>query len=325
MRVRSIGRLAATVVVAALAIPFAATAAAAHDGRDDHRDLPDVSASVRCSGRDRRGTGPVLLVHGTGSTAAESWSTSFQPVLLADGFRVCTVDVPGREVGDMQASADWVAGAIELVADRSDRRVDVIGHSQGGVLPRLAIRLHPEIARDVDDLVLMAGTQHGTAVAAPLCAAGCAVAVLQQAEQSKLLAALNSPRELWGKGVSYTTIRSTTDETVFPADTSKLAGASNIAVQDVCPGRVTTHIGLLYDTVAYAGALDALTRRGPARPSALSSSLCGAATVPGMDTSVIPAISLAAFTAVITAPPVTVEPPVRIGARHRDHDDGDDD
>jgi triacylglycerol lipase len=324
MRARTFGRLAVTVLVAALATPIGATAASAHDDGDGHRDghgLPDVSASVRCSGRDRRSSGSVLLVHGTGSTAAESWSTSFQPVLLAGGFRVCTVDVPGREVGDMQASADWVAGAVELIARRSDRRVDVIGHSQGGVLPRLAIRLHPEIARHVDDLVLMAGTQHGTAVAALFCATGCAVAVLQQSVGSQLLTALNAPHELWGRGVSYTTIRSTTDETVFPTDTSKLAGASNIAVQDVCPARVTTHIGLLYDTVAYAGAVDALTRRGPARASALPASLCGAATVTGMDPSVIPAVSLAAGTAVITAPPVTVEPPVRIGGRHRDDED----
>lgn len=261
----------------------------------------------------------MLLVHGTGSNAVESWSTSFQPVLLADGFRVCTVDVPGREVGDMQDSADWVAAAIDLVAHRSHGRIDVIGHSQGAVLPRLAIRLHPDLADDIDDLVLMAGTQHGTAVAAPLCAAGCAVAVLQQSVGSNLLTALNQPSELWGKGVSYTTVRSTTDETVFPQDTSKLDGAANIAVQDVCPGRVTSHIGLLYDTVAYAAALDALTHRGPGRLDRLPAGLCDSATVAGMDPSAIGPAGAAAFAGVIAAPPVTVEPPVRIrGHRHDD-------
>lgn len=309
--------IAALGLTAALASPGVA---AAH-GREAGPDARAVRASVHCAGRDGRGAGPVLLVHGTGSNAVESWSTSFQPVLLADGFPVCTVDVPGREVGDMQDSADWVAAAIEVVADRYDRRVDVVGHSQGGVLPRLAIRLHPEVADDVDDLVLMAGTQHGTAIAAPLCAAGCAVAVLQQSVGSDLLTALNSPRELWGEHVSYTTIRSTTDETVFPQDTSKLAGASNIAVQDVCPGRATSHIGLLYDTVAYAATLDALRHRGPARVERLSTALCARATVDGMDPSAIPAASAAAFAAVVSAPPVTVEPAVRIRAgRHGDDD-----
>ena len=248
MHRRVVRRLVALTVGAAVAVSLAQPGVASAHGGDDragHPNRRDVAASVRCSGRDRRGTGRVLLVHGTGSNAIESWSTSFQPVLLADGFAVCTVDIPGREVGDMQVSADWVAAAIELVAERFGHRVDVIGHSQGGVLPRLAIRLHPGIAEHLDDLVLLAGTQHGTAVAAPLCAAGCAVGVLQQAVGSKLLTALNSPHELWGRGVSYTTVRSTTDETVFPQDTSKLAGASNIAVQDVCPGRQTSHIGLL--------------------------------------------------------------------------------
>ena len=263
-----------------------------------------------------RGSGPVLLVHGTGSNAAESWSLSFLPVLIADGFRVCTVDVPGREVGDMQESADWVAAAIELLAERHDRRVDVIGHSQGGVLPRLAVRLHPDVAADVDDLVLLAGTQHGTAITAAFCVSGCAVAVLQQSIESTLLAALNSPKELWGRGVSYTTIRSTSDEVVFPHETSKLAGASNIAVQDVCPGRLTSHIGLLYDTVAYAASVDALTHRGPGRVARLEAALCATPTVPGMDPSAAAAASAAAGAAVLAAPPVTVEPPVRIGGGH---------
>lgn len=312
------GRRSVWVATLGIAVLSASPGVAAAHERGSGPDARAVRDSVHCSGRARRGAGPVLLVHGTGSNAVESWSTSFQPVLLADGSAVCTVDVPGREVGDMQDSADWVAAAIEVVADRYDRRVDVVGHSQGGVLPRLAIRLHPDVADDVDDLVLMAGTQHGTAIAAPLCAAGCAVAVLQQSIGSKLLTALNSPRELWGEHVSYTTIRSTTDETVFPQDTSKLAGASNIAVQDVCPGRVTSHIGLLYDTVAYAATLDALRHRGPARVERLSAALCAQATVDGMDPSAIPAASAAAFAAVLAAPPVTEEPPVRIGAGHHD-------
>jgi pimeloyl-ACP methyl ester carboxylesterase len=316
MRVRSSVRLVGGALVAVALVQAGAGAAAAQDDR--RNSVPaEVAASVACAGSDARGTGPVLLVHGTGSTAAESWSTSFQPVLLADGFLVCTVDVVGREVGEMQDSADWVADAVRYVAARHGGRVDVVGHSQGGVLPRLALRLHPDLASKVDDLVLLAGTQHGTAFAAPFCAAGCAVAVLQQAEDSQLLTALNHPRELWGGGVSYTTVRSTTDEVVFPTDTSKLAGASNIAVQDVCPGRVTTHLGLLYDSVAYAAALDALDQRGPARVERLSSTLCVSATVPGMDPSAIPSASLAAFIAIITAPPVAVEPPVRIPGRGR--------
>ena len=315
---RCVGALAVGAMTA-LAVPGTALAHGGGDADGGPRRAA-VAASVQCAGRDARHTGTVLLVHGTGSNAVESWSTSFQPVLLADGFRVCTVDVPGREVGDMQDSADWVAAAIGLVAGRAHGRIDVIGHSQGGVLPRLAIRLHPEVADDVDDLVLMAGTQHGTAVAAPLCAAGCAVGVLQQAVGSQLLSALNSPHELWGERVSYTTVRSTTDETVFPQDTSKLLGASNIAVQDVCPGRVTTHIGLLYDSVAYAAAVDALTHRGPARLARLSPSLCASPNVAGMTPSAEAAAGAAAFAAVLAAPPVTVEPPVRIRSGHGHHD-----
>jgi pimeloyl-ACP methyl ester carboxylesterase len=316
------GRLLASAIVVVATIAATAVPAAAEKSESGASHGPSraaVAASVHCPNGVSRHDTPVLLVHGTGSTATESWGSSFLPVLLAAGFHACTVDVPGREVGDMQSSADWVAVAIRIVAHRADRRIDVIGHSQGGVLPRLAIRLHPDVAEDVDDLVLMAGTQHGTLLADILCAAGCATAVLQQRTSSALLAALNSPHELWGEHVSYTTIRSTTDETVFPSDGSKLAGASNIAVQDICPGRLTSHIGLIFDTVAYAAAIDAITHRGPADAARLSSSLCATAVVAGMDASVIPAASAAAFAAVLGAPPVTVEPIVRIHA----HDDED--
>ena len=308
-------RLLASAVVSVVMLGTTAlpVGASSHEDRDDSGpDRAAVAASVRCPNGVSRHDTPVLLVHGTGSNAIESWGSSFLPVMLATGIHACTVDLPGREVGDMQASADWVAAAIRLVAHRAHRRIDVIGHSQGGVLPRLAIRLHPDVADDVDDLVLMAGTQHGTLAADFLCAAGCATAVLQQRTSSALLAALNSPHELWGEHVSYTTIRSTTDETVFPSDGSKLDGASNIAVQDICPGRMVSHIGLMFDTVAYAAALDAISHRGPASAARLSVSLCATAVVTGMDASVIPASSAAAFAAVLGAPQVTVEPAIRI-------------
>jgi hypothetical protein len=86
-----------------------------------------------------------------------------------------------------------------------------------------------------------AGTQHGTTLFDPAvgAAAGCAPALWQQAAGSKLLAALNAqPGETPGP-TSWTTVRSTTDEVVQPQTgphpTSALKGATNIAIQSVCP------------------------------------------------------------------------------------------
>jgi hypothetical protein len=61
-----------------------------------------------------------------------------------------------------------------------------------------------------------------------------------------------------------TSIYSETDDLVQPYETSMLDGATNIAVQDLCPGRPVDHIALAYDAVAFALTIDALDHPGPA-------------------------------------------------------------
>ena len=82
--------------------------------------------------------------------------------------------------------------------------------------------------------------------------------------------AQSQPDETPGN-VSYTTVRSLTDETVQPQGgrhpTSALEGATNILIQAVCPGRQTTHIGTAIDSVTFAAFADAVAHRGPAKVS----------------------------------------------------------
>ena len=97
----------------------------------------------------------------------------------------------------------------------------------------------------------------------------CAPAAWQQAHDSKLLRALNGrPDETPGR-VSYTTVRSLTDRTVRPQGgthpTSALRGARNILIQDVCPGRRTSHIGTAVDSVTLAAVMNAIRGTGRGR------------------------------------------------------------
>ena len=65
--------------------------------------------------------------------------------------------------------------------------------------------------------------------------------------------------------MSSPTVRSTSDETVrraARAPTSSLEGASNILIQDVCPGRTTSHIGSAVDSVTFAAIADAVAHKG---------------------------------------------------------------
>ena len=159
---------------------------------------------------------PVLLVHGTIATAAENWGWNYQRVLPTKGYDTCVVQMPNRSLDDIQASSEYVVNAIRRVNEWSGRSVDVIGHSQGGLQPRWAIKYWPDVRQRVDDLVMLGAPNHGTYVANVLGLAGCTGACLQMKAGSQFLNTLNATDETPGS-VSYTSIYTATDELVQPA------------------------------------------------------------------------------------------------------------
>lgn len=240
-----------------------------------------VEDALRCP--DRLGRRPVvLLIHGTGSTGGESWSETYEPALTVRRFDVCTVDVIGREVGDMQDSSAFVAETIRAVFKKAGRPIAVIGHSQGAMLPRAAVKWWPDLSTKITDIIMLAGPHHGTGVADFLCEKVCVPAVWQLRAKSAFIAALNESDESPGRP-SYTSIRSTTDEVVFPESTAKVSGAVNVAVQDLCPGRKVSHVGMIVDNVAFAVTLDALRNPGPAKVDRIAGDVCDSAYVNGMN------------------------------------------
>jgi hypothetical protein len=59
---------------------------------------------------------------------------------------------------------------------------------------------------------------------------------------------------------------------------------SNVATQDICPTDGYEHLGVgTVDPVSYALVLDALTHRGPAKPSRIDRSVCRQIYQPGVD------------------------------------------
>ncbi|MGH8453142.1 MAG: esterase/lipase family protein [Nevskiales bacterium] len=231
------------------------------------------------------GRPPVLLVHGTDSATDESWSTTYVPALTAAGFAVFTINLPDRALADIQVSAEYVVYAVRRIAGMTGRKLAIIGHSQGGLEPRWALRWWPDLRDQVSDVISLGTPQHGTVSADLNCAVGCAAAVWQMTQGSQLLAALNRDVETPGTA-GYTSIYSATDELVqpqIPQSTSALDGAANILVQDLCPGRPVNHVGLMRDAVVYALALDALTHDGPADASRIPITVCAQVIIPGVD------------------------------------------
>src|SRR5205823_12901620 len=128
-----------SVAVALLALVAAAPARAADPPLDAPR--AQLAAALRCPATfSHPEHAPVLLVHGTGLTPDESWSWNYGKVLPAQGYDTCTVALPDSALGDIQVASEYVVYAIERIHAITGRRVDVIGHSQGGLEPRWAVR-----------------------------------------------------------------------------------------------------------------------------------------------------------------------------------------
>jgi pimeloyl-ACP methyl ester carboxylesterase len=219
---------------------------------------------------------------------------------------------------DIQVRGYYLTYAIRRVHALAGRKIAVIGHSQGGMVMRLALRFWPGTRSMVDDVIGIAGSNHGSTQIASQCATGCSAAFRQQAAGSMFEQALNSRQETFS-GISYTEISSNTDEVVTPSGVNGVSSVhgpgevTNVAVQQICPGDVShEHLLLAADPVTWALANDALTHPGPADPSRIDRSVCSATFPPGADPSTFytdEAASLAALAdAIATYPQVPAEP-----------------
>lgn len=225
----------------------------------------------------------VLLVHGTGSTPAEAWGWNYEIALRKEGYGVCTVRLPHRALTDLGTSARYVAYAARVAYRRSERKIVIIGHSQGALLAHWVPRFWPDIARHTSDVIGLAGPLHGTALASTLCLAKrCAVVAWQMRRGADFVRSFNEARA--PAGVALTSLGTLNDEIVNPQPAaSRVRNGSTIMVQQVCPGRVVDHGLMLADAVAYALVLDAIRHPGPARVVRIDPKACREITLPGTD------------------------------------------
>jgi hypothetical protein len=319
--------LAGAIVAGLLLVPASAAAITYapvnHPGPALSVPRPALDASLQCSG-DLAGAprAPVLLVPGTGSNPPHNFGWNWEPALNNLGIPWCAVTLPGNALGDVQVAGEYVVNGIRTMYQRAGRKIAIIGHSQGGMVPRWALRFWPGTRSMVDDQIGFAPSNHGTTGAEPLCTVSCAAADWQQSDKSEFIKAVNSYQETF-PGISYTEVYTHTDEVVTPNNddtgSSSLHGGggqiTNEAIQQLCPGDSSEHLAIgTQDNVAYALAVDALGHSGPADPSrvALDPTLCSTPLMPGINAATYPSdlvaasADLAANTA--SAPQVNAEP-----------------
>jgi len=280
----SIQAAAAVLALLVLAAPAAA--------REPKLTVPraKLERSLKCTAGIAGATRtPIMLVTGTGASGDEAYAIG-KAAFDREGAPVCWVNFPHHTTADIQVSVQYLVHGLRTMARRADRDVAVFGISQGGLLPRVALTYWPSLRKHVTDVISAAGTHHGTTVGRiDDCrgGTGCVPAGWQQARGSRFLTALNATRDETPGRVGWTTVRSATDEVVQPQTgthpTSALRGATNVLIQDVCPGREVSHIGVALDSVTFELVRDAIRHRGAAKRSRLPADVCSHPYADGLD------------------------------------------
>jgi triacylglycerol esterase/lipase EstA (alpha/beta hydrolase family) len=218
---------------------------------------------------------PVVLVHGTFGDMTDSWQ-ALSPLLANAGYCVFALNYGGAAGNPIQATGDIPTSAAQLasfvsrvLAATGAPQVDIVGHSQGGMMPRWYLKFLGG-ASLVHTLVGLAPSNHGTTVdgLATLTASspgfGSAldafcVACTQQLAGSSFLATLNAGGDTV-PGPTYTVIETKDDEVVTPYTSAFLTGpaVTNIVVQQQCATDFADHLAIIYDRVALADVLHAL-------------------------------------------------------------------
>ncbi len=210
---------------------------------------------------------PVVLVHGTFGDGRSLLDRLSWRVRRA-GYCVFSIDYGKRATGPIEQSAAQLGTFVDRVLETTGaQKVSLVGHSQGGMMPRYYIKFLGGAAK-VDDLVGLAPSNHGTAnplLLFPGLSWWCP-ACLQQKAGSAFLRRLNAGDETPGP-VSYTNIVTRYDEVVLPYTSGYLRGANttNVRLQDKCRFDLSGHLLIPLDGPAIRIVLNALGRSGPAR------------------------------------------------------------
>src|SRR6478735_407999 len=111
---------------------------------------------------------PVVLVHGTFADMADSWQ-ALSPLLANAGYCVFALNYGSYEgsgsigidaVGNIPSSAEELGSFVARVLTATGaRKVDLVGHSQGGMMPRYYLRFLGG-ASHVHTLVGLASSNH---------------------------------------------------------------------------------------------------------------------------------------------------------------------
>lgn len=228
---------------------------------------------------------PVVLVHGTTANLGANW-VALSPMLKNAGYCVYGLNYGQtlasalhiNGLGDIAASAQQLKDFVnQVLSSTGASKVDIVGHSQGGMMPNYYIKRLGGASK-VHTLVGLAPSNHGTTMSglvtlgANLNLLGFVNSIMvigtPALEQQEVGSSFQNA--LFGDGDTvagprYVVIETEHDEVVTPYTNAFLSGpnVTNILIQNQCPNDPVGHAGIAFDSPALQNVLNQL---GPNTP-----------------------------------------------------------
>ncbi|KAG0340935.1 hypothetical protein BG004_006216 [Podila humilis] len=221
---------------------------------------------------------PVILVHATLLTA-DSWK-DVVPALVKEGYCPFALTYgkfgPFQQFGGMgpieDSAQELATFAKDVMARLSVPKVDIIGHSQGGILGRYWVK-HLDGAGKVNKLVGVSAINHGTTLSNIVTIAKAigmfnsgqelsdkiAPSFYQMVNTSPFIAKLNRDGDTV-PGVISSNIATKFDEVVTPWEScfQKKAGVTNQVLQNLCMVSFNEHLTMVNSKVVIRWILNQL-------------------------------------------------------------------
>ncbi len=234
---------------------------------------------------------PVVLVHATLADEGSNWVT-LAPLLANEGYCVYAFNygatLASLEVwpfigpridglGHIEGSAKELSSFVNSVLSKTKAsKVDLVGHSQGGMMPNYYIK-DLGGASKVNELIGLAPSNHGTTldgltklvevfpfaseIVGDLLEFLGAPSLPEQEEGSAFIKKLFGSGEPVVAGVRYVVIETEHDEVVTPYKNAFLTGSNvtDITIQSQCSKDPVGHIGMFDDSPAMQNVLNQLS------------------------------------------------------------------
>lgn len=238
---------------------------------------------------------PIILVHGTWENMYTNWAAA-SPLLKNAGFCLYTFNYGGNindvfnGTGPIAKSADQLAGFVDAVrAATGSEQVDLLGHSQGGLMPRYYVKFgnswtggyYGAGVSKIRNFVSLSPSNHGTTLSglADLGSMLGLIPTIAKVQPAAIDQTIGSPFNVKlatcpgglpsadicaGDTINYTVIQTKGDEVVTPYKNAFLAPnaaapgkLTNILLQDGCFLDNSEHLAITYDSYAYGFVLKA--------------------------------------------------------------------